>query len=518
MDEFAGLELSESEIAEHIGFLAASSNSAALLALLRESSALWSGRSAAAVHRIRGALLLALARGGRLPESALIHVLEEVGNGRAPFPVSAAASVLTAAPRADPAYADHLVRALVNLRDHNDYVDLSVWGGVASSGDVPTARQHVLRALFALGRATASARVAFDGWLAADRGSLTPEESDAAHLVRTSWAGTEFESSCCDDGSRWGALRDLFKAPSGNLDEVTFEDQDGQRLTFAEALAGKPAVVVFFYTRCDNPDKCALTLSKLAQVQQRLAGINVPGGVRTVAITYDPGYDQPARLRAHAHSRGLHLGPDHRVLRAVHGWDTIRAHFELGVSYVDSLVNQHRIEAYLLDAQATVRVAFERLQWDPDHLVLRVLALANEPAEPAAKRPKRAWLQLPMPVLALLLALFPKCPICGVAYLSLTGMAVLPSLPGPYLWLPVLLALLAANVAGLWWSGRGGTYRTGLLMTTGGAGLSVIAGFGLQVDAGLWTGLALVTAGALSTLWKMRNSRSVSSPSAPHSV
>lgn len=518
MNEFAGMKLSDSEIAEHIGFLAASSNSAALLALLRESSPLWSGRSAAAVHRIRGALLLALASGGRLPEPALIYVLEEVGNGRAPFPVSAAASVLTAAPQADPAYADHLVRALVNLRDHNDYVDLSAWGGVASSGDVPTARQHVLRALFALGRATESSRIAFDAWLAADRGSLAPEEADAAHLVRMLWAGTESGPSCCDGGFRWGALRILFKAPSGNLDEVTFEDQDGQRLTFAEALAGKPAVVVFFYTRCDNPEKCALTLSKLAQVQQRLAGINVPGGVRTVAITYDPGYDQPARLRAHANSRGLRLGPDHRVLRTVRGWDTIRAHFELGVSYVDSLVNQHRIEAYLLDAQAIVRVAFERLQWDPDHLVLRVLALVNEPPEPAAKRPKRAWLQLPMPVLALLLALFPKCPICGVAYLSLTGIAVLPSLPGPYVWLPILLVLLAANVAGLWWTRRGGTYRTGLLMTTGGAGLAVIAGLGMQVDAALWIGLAVVTGGALSTLWKMRKPRSVSSPSAPRSV
>ena len=44
---------------------------------------------------------------------------------------------------------------------------------------------------------------------------------------------------------------------------MELEDQDGARVTFGEFFAGKPSVVAFFYTRCDNPNKCSLTITKL---------------------------------------------------------------------------------------------------------------------------------------------------------------------------------------------------------------------------------------------------------------
>ncbi len=69
-------------------------------------------------------------------------------------------------------------------------------------------------------------------------------------------------------------------------------------ITYGEFFRGQPSIVVFFYTRCDNPQKCSLTVSKLARVQQQLAERGLADQVRTAAITYDPGFDLPERLRA----------------------------------------------------------------------------------------------------------------------------------------------------------------------------------------------------------------------------
>ena len=55
------------------------------------------------------------------------------------------------------------------------------------------------------------------------------------------------------------------------------EDQDGRRLTFGECFVGAPTVAVFFYTRCTNPNKCSLTIAKLAQLQAAIRRPAWPG-------------------------------------------------------------------------------------------------------------------------------------------------------------------------------------------------------------------------------------------------
>jgi protein SCO1/2 len=62
--------------------------------------------------------------------------------------------------------------------------------------------------------------------------------------------------------------------------------------------------VVFFYTRCDNPNKCSLTVTKLARLQKSIVEEQLEGLLRTAAITYDPAYDLPPRLKAYGDNRG----------------------------------------------------------------------------------------------------------------------------------------------------------------------------------------------------------------------
>jgi protein SCO1/2 len=66
------------------------------------------------------------------------------------------------------------------------------------------------------------------------------------------------------------------------------------------------------------------------------------------------------------------------VLRAIEGNDALREHFELGVNFIESLVNRHRIEVYILDTEGRIAVSFERLHWDEEQIVTSAVETLNE--------------------------------------------------------------------------------------------------------------------------------------------
>ena len=68
------------------------------------------------------------------------------------------------------------------------------------------------------------------------------------------------------------------------------------------------------------------------------------------------------------------------MLRAVEDNDALREHFELGVNFIESLVNRHRIELYILDAQGRIAVSFERIHWDEEDVVARAAEVLEEMA------------------------------------------------------------------------------------------------------------------------------------------
>ena len=158
---------------------------------------------------------------------------------------------------------------------------------------------------------------------------------------------------------------------SEDIDSVLLEDHAGDRISFNAFFRGQPSIVVFFYTRCDNPLKCSLSVAKLAQAQQLLDAQGVADRIRTAAVTYDPAYDLPARLRVYGLDRGVRMDAGHRLFRAVTGNHAVQDHFGLGVNYVGSLVNRHRIELHILDAQTRIAASFERLRWDEREVVAR---------------------------------------------------------------------------------------------------------------------------------------------------
>ena len=171
-----------------------------------------------------------------------------------------------------------------------------------------------------------------------------------------------------------------YRRGTKQIESIALQDQKGELITFKEYFHGQPSIVVFFYTRCDNPMKCSLTVAKLARVQKLLEVQGLVDRIHTAAITYDPAFDLPERLRVYGQDRGVRMDAGHRMLRVIadNDNDVLRRHFELGVNFIESLVNRHRIEAYILDAQGRIAVSFERLHWDEEQVVIRTVEMLKE--------------------------------------------------------------------------------------------------------------------------------------------
>lgn len=461
----------------------------ALLELLAEEHPAYSEQSGAEAVRRRGWVLAALGR-QPLPAAALPLVLAELQSEHSPYLLAAAARALRQSAAPPSAAGPALERAAQTLALRDDLVDLERWGGVAASEDDGSALDEVRRA---------------QAWLAA-RG-----------------ADLEADGDCC------GAPLPWTRPPRahGEIALARFEDQAGRSHGWPALFTGKPCIAAFFYTRCDNERKCSLTICKLAEVQKLLAARGLGQQVRINAISYDPDYDLPPRLQGYADSRRLATGDDCHLLRATHGRDDIAAYFHNGVNFISSIVNRHRIEVFLLDADGRIAATCQRLEWRPQDLAERAAQLAQgapeapeapeapgAPGAPGAALPGRAaparlaGAGQAMPVLwAAGLALLPKCPICGVTYLSMSGIAAYSYLPGWSRSWPFLLLLLLLNLGALAWFARARRARLPLLCS--GVGALLIAGPGLAMglEAGTLLGVVCIAAGSLAAVLSARKRR-----------
>jgi protein SCO1/2 len=98
-------------------------------------------------------------------------------------------------------------------------------------------------------------------------------------------------------------------APGDPLPAASLTDQDGRTFSI-RSLDGVPVVVTFVYTRCPLPQFCPLMDRRFAEIQQGiLATPELRGRARLLTVSFDPDFDSPAVLKAHA----LKVGADPEV-------------------------------------------------------------------------------------------------------------------------------------------------------------------------------------------------------------
>ena len=494
----AGRPLTEPEFAAWVEDLARREGTPALLAALSEQHGIYDERSSQAIARMRGWILVLLSR-AELPAAALPFVLEELDTSLDAYLVGAAAMALRAWPQTGPQFAPFVLRALENIRGHDQPLSFARYGEYAVAGNASSAVRELLATAAWLGVSGQSLAPRLHAL--AEAGSLPPRLNDDLRAALRSIEGAGQGSIAGDDCCRFvpnlgrGSWRSPERRGAKVIERTAFEDQDGAITSYREHFCGRPTIVVFFYTRCDNPLKCSLTIWKLAQVQRLLESRGLAGQVRTAAITYDPAFDLPDRLRTFGRNRGLRMDAEHRLLRAVDGIAPLRSYFGLGVSFAGSLVNRHRIEIYLLDRQGRIARSFARLLWNEAQVVDEAVALLPEPA--LAPSRGAAWNALPAsgPAAAIIVACLPKCPLCWSAYLSSAGLTTFAGSAYPRT-LQLVGLLLLVHLASVFWRARSTGQWLGFALSAAGTAL-VAATFVSAADVQT-PGTVLVAAGALA--------------------
>lgn len=358
------IEVDQTTPAGHIARIVEASrpaDSESLVALLNEGLSLYRGRSANEVSRIRGCILASFERVG-LPISALPYVLEELESGHSAYLVAAAAIAVRGLDSPTAQVVPYLLRAIENIHLADDSVTFTT----RDSAPQTTALEEVFHTLTWLGSHAAGSAPQVEVMLQSPEYQFSTAVKGVAREALTAMA--ESAHSCCgeDEAPLLVPVEVRREQEDASVAvDVTFEDQDSSVTSYDAFFRGKPSVLAFFYTRCDNPNKCSLTITKLARLQALAAERGLREKIRVAAITYDPAYDLPPRMRAYGQNRGFQFTADDRMLRATGGFDAIRNRFDLGVNFSRTTVNRHRLELHVLDADGVIASSYLRLQWEP---------------------------------------------------------------------------------------------------------------------------------------------------------
>jgi cytochrome oxidase Cu insertion factor (SCO1/SenC/PrrC family) len=337
-----------------------------LAAMLAEQSPFFAGRGTNEAERLRGYILASFETAG-LPPEAVPFVLEELETGRNPYTVAAAARALRGAlevPAEAPAL---LVGAIARLRGTDDVVSFERFEPIPANGNAVTALAELARTLALLGPRAKPALADLKALIGGEGETFSPairaELGDAVEaLTRPDVSAPA--CSCAEDGAETAAPRSaapFASAARKDLADLALENQDGTRLSFSEAFSGRPTALAFFYTRCTNPEKCSLTVTRLARLARRLVTEELDANV--AGITYDPGFDRPARLKNYGADRGMLFSPRCCLLRTIGPFDPLREAFDLGVGFGPVTVNRHRLDLVVLNASLGVAGRFERRIW-----------------------------------------------------------------------------------------------------------------------------------------------------------
>jgi protein SCO1 len=351
----------------------------ALVRLLPERISLYDGRSANATIRMRGYILAAFEQTG-LPEAALPYVLEELENGRDAYLTAGAARALRGLDTPTSLVVPFLLEAVENIKYVDDALTFEHYKPRWPLTNYTTALTEIFRTFGWLGANAKSALPNLETLLEERHEEFSrPVRAEIENAIDRIRSDKNVVHDCCNPVPANSNLmvNNLQRKPSRgvSVSDIELEDQEGNTLAFGTYFSRKPSIVAFFYTKCDNPNKCSLTITKLARLQKAMKEQQYDGLLRTAAITYDPEYDLPRRMKAYGENRGMTFGDDDRMFRVRSGFRGLQEYFQLGVNFTGTTVNRHRIELFVLDSRGEIVAAYTRLRWDIQEVLEQAKAL-----------------------------------------------------------------------------------------------------------------------------------------------
>lgn len=433
-----------------------------LLPLLSERHSVYRDRPAGEAVRLRGYAMAAFERTG-LPDRALPYVLESLESDFHPYMAAAAARALRGMSRPHPEVGPYLIKAVYNIWEADNPVSFATYHVQWPQKEFSTGLSEIFETL---GRFGGTARRILPDLEHLSR-TFQDRLSDTARIALLNAIDAirddtcELATGCCELPvilQQAGESEDR-EASGRILGKLAIQDQEGNLQEWGSFFRGKPAILAFFYTRCGNPRKCVQTVFNLTAVRDELESAGLSGKVRVAAITYDSQFDTAEALKSYGTARRFRFDEDTRMFRVPEGFEKVVSAFNLGVNFIGTQVNSHRIELYLLDAKGDLARSFLRIQSDPRQVVEAVAPLlsstpesesivkpVSQPSLLAKGKTRNQFQSVSSVVLGFLVAFFPKCPVCWASYMSVLGVAGTGSIPySPWL-LPVIVLLLSTNL------------------------------------------------------------------------
>ena len=314
----------------HIDGVAKNPSSAdELITLLAERHEIYHGKSERDVDRIRGYILSKFSDISG-PDQLSLFIREELEFGRLPFGVAGAALALRR-------HSDFMPELIEPLRSASNRFQVQDFSFVLETFDYSP--------------------------------MLTDRTSVLAEIEET--LSTYSDKPCCAStlSLEQQEIAPNTKAVIKYLDDIELEDQNGRVTTFGEARSNLPTFLVFFYTRCGNPEKCSLTISKLADLSRAVDRAGLSQHLNLFAISYDGAFDTPPRLGKFGRDRGLEFTERCCMFRVLSEFETLVGSLDLGVGFGPTTVNRHRLDSLILDDEGSLSQEFRRKAWTVDDVL-----------------------------------------------------------------------------------------------------------------------------------------------------
>lgn len=202
-------------------------------------------------------------------------------------------------------------------------------------------------------------------------GTLLVTDTDA-YLIRLDVTG---HGEVRQAGSR-PSVADILQ-PGSEVPDARLVDAHGRPFDLS-SLRGSVVALTFIYTRCPLPQFCPLMDRQFAAVLARVRGEpRLRGSVRMLSISFDPEYDTPAVLDAHARR----VGADGAIWRFATAdrrtIDTLALRFGMVVVREDPNSITHNLRTAVIDRQGRLVKIYDGSDWTPDELVAALLNTAG---------------------------------------------------------------------------------------------------------------------------------------------
>lgn len=160
--------------------------------------------------------------------------------------------------------------------------------------------------------------------------------------------------------------RGKFLREGDKIPDFGMIDQHGAFVR-AKDFRGKPFMVNFIFTRCQAPEMCPASSTKMEELQEkaRKAGLD---DLHFVTISFDPAFDSPGILRSYGRGYGMEFENYHLLTGTEEVIEDLLRQFGILTMEEDGTIN-HTIATLLVDAKGRVAYREEGPSWKVENFL-----------------------------------------------------------------------------------------------------------------------------------------------------